>query len=269
MPASMHKGSIHEQVKAFSFRNLLMSTVDARTGKKSKRSSKSKATNGKAHARIVRANVFPRRKKGESARSSTCSLSLSLVDIKSLFYMRQSEAATFLGISLTAMKNACRRVGISRWPYSRQRPDVTSKSKPRVEEVKRLQDIHPKQESVPAEASDKRLPAPASRDFTGHCDNEGSKMQIVDYLHNPKVQTLAQWRATFSCDSPQELQTSSGEDEMLDCAGSEAEEEVEWADTWFEVQDEPHHFHAGQAMAECELFSHAAEGDGCLSLDDL
>eukprot|EP00960_Hanusia_phi_P030726 748811-Hanusia_phi.AAC.3 len=39
-----------------------------------------------------------------------------------MFHMRQTEAAACLGISLTAMKNACRRVGVSRWPYSRHRP---------------------------------------------------------------------------------------------------------------------------------------------------
>ncbi|EKX36823.1 hypothetical protein GUITHDRAFT_116989 [Guillardia theta CCMP2712] len=42
--------------------------------------------------------------------------------IESLFHLRQTEAAAYLGISLTAMKAACRRVGISKWPYSRIRP---------------------------------------------------------------------------------------------------------------------------------------------------
>ncbi|EKX47234.1 hypothetical protein GUITHDRAFT_107146 [Guillardia theta CCMP2712] len=33
--------------------------------------------------------------------------------------MRQTDAAVSLGISLTALKNACRRLGIRRWPYKR------------------------------------------------------------------------------------------------------------------------------------------------------
>eukprot|EP00960_Hanusia_phi_P056253 763199-Hanusia_phi.AAC.3 len=101
-----------------SFRNLLISTVHE-PGNFRGVAKKGKAFN----AGPARAFVFPRRKKGESQRSSPKSLSLSLNDIKALFYMRQVEAASHLGISLTAMKNACRRVGVVRWPYSRQRPE--------------------------------------------------------------------------------------------------------------------------------------------------
>ena len=75
-----------------------------------------------ARTNNVRAKVFPRRKKGELERSNSTSLSLTLKDVKGLFHLRQSDAARTLGISLTAMKNACRRLGIWRWPYSRQRP---------------------------------------------------------------------------------------------------------------------------------------------------
>lgn len=48
-------------------------------------------------------------------------LMLSVRDIKSFFHMRQTDAASRMGISLTALKAACRRVGITRWPYSRLR----------------------------------------------------------------------------------------------------------------------------------------------------
>lgn len=40
-------------------------------------------------------------------------------DIVALYNLPQPEAARSLGISLSALKNICRRVGISRWPYQR------------------------------------------------------------------------------------------------------------------------------------------------------
>eukprot|EP00960_Hanusia_phi_P040323 754398-Hanusia_phi.AAC.1 len=52
---------------------------------------------------------------------------ISQKQIESLFHLRQTEAAAYLGISLTAMKAACRRVGISKWPYSRIRPKTIIK----------------------------------------------------------------------------------------------------------------------------------------------
>lgn len=41
--------------------------------------------------------------------------------LEALFCYKESEAAKILGISLTAMKRACRRAGITKWPYSRSR----------------------------------------------------------------------------------------------------------------------------------------------------
>ncbi|EKX36755.1 hypothetical protein GUITHDRAFT_117053 [Guillardia theta CCMP2712] len=48
---------------------------------------------------------------------------LDLLTISSLFHLRQLEAARILGISLTSLKSACRRLGVERWPYTR---DATS-----------------------------------------------------------------------------------------------------------------------------------------------
>ncbi|EKX33618.1 hypothetical protein GUITHDRAFT_155982 [Guillardia theta CCMP2712] len=69
------------------------------------------------------ARVFPRRKRGEPGCYSKGrdGIRLGYEDITGLFHMRQTEAAKYLGISLTTMKSVCRRVGITRWPYSRQR----------------------------------------------------------------------------------------------------------------------------------------------------
>ena len=45
--------------------------------------------------------------------------------IKALFGLPQKDAAKALGISLTALKQVCRKLGVDRWPYWRKK-----KSKP-------------------------------------------------------------------------------------------------------------------------------------------
>ncbi|EKX33306.1 hypothetical protein GUITHDRAFT_120520 [Guillardia theta CCMP2712] len=113
---------------ACSFKSLLISTVQkGNTNKAMHRNLRSRNTvenpnQGLIPSKATKTKVFPRRKRGEKERNSQKSLVLGLNDIKNMFHMRQTEAAAFLGISLTAMKNACRRVGVSRWPYSRHRP---------------------------------------------------------------------------------------------------------------------------------------------------
>ena len=57
-----------------------------------------------------------------SASSSRSSgLSLTASDIRRLFHLRQTEAAQVLGISLTALKRACRRAGALCWLVGRAR----------------------------------------------------------------------------------------------------------------------------------------------------
>jgi len=67
--------------------------------------------------------VFPRRKAGENSVSGRRRLPIRVdLDcdcIRMLFGMRQSEAAKTLTISLTALKQVCRKLGIVRWPYHR------------------------------------------------------------------------------------------------------------------------------------------------------
>jgi hypothetical protein len=46
---------------------------------------------------------------------------LQKADIMPLVNMPQSEAAALLGVSLTALKNACRRLNIARWPSQHRR----------------------------------------------------------------------------------------------------------------------------------------------------
>eukprot|EP00960_Hanusia_phi_P010422 305574-Hanusia_phi.AAC.1 len=81
-----------------------------------------------------------------------CSSALPRVEVspsvlEALFHLRQEDAATALvspgiglghraltcssceqGISLTSFKSACRRIGLSRWPYNRWEPDSEDES---------------------------------------------------------------------------------------------------------------------------------------------
>ena len=67
--------------------------------------------------------IFPRRKLGEESslapkknRSPVC---FDMETIGVYFDVPQSDAAKNLGISLTALKQVCRKLGLSRWPYVR------------------------------------------------------------------------------------------------------------------------------------------------------
>ncbi|EKX34308.1 hypothetical protein GUITHDRAFT_119479 [Guillardia theta CCMP2712] len=72
------------------------------------------------HPANNRVEVIPRpRCKILGVENSSAPVTLDLALIQSLFHMRQSNAAHCLGISVTSLKTACRRMGIHKWPYSR------------------------------------------------------------------------------------------------------------------------------------------------------
>lgn len=64
--------------------------------------------------------IFPRRKMGEAARGSDA-VWLSVDVLNSLADRSLASAAKLLGISATALKKACRELGVERWPYCRKR----------------------------------------------------------------------------------------------------------------------------------------------------
>eukprot|EP00960_Hanusia_phi_P033503 750484-Hanusia_phi.AAC.1 len=64
-------------------------------------------------------NVKARPRRGDERESSNIEIDLQTVE--SLYHLRQEDAAAALGISLTSLKSACRRLGVQRWPYSRNR----------------------------------------------------------------------------------------------------------------------------------------------------
>ena len=67
-------------------------------------------------------SLFPRRKLGGSPPSKhRAPVKLDYQTLEGLFDMPQPDAARELGIALTTLKHACRRLGVPRWPYSRKR----------------------------------------------------------------------------------------------------------------------------------------------------
>lgn len=67
-------------------------------------------------------SLFPRRKHGGCPPSKRRTpVTLEYETLESLFGMPQPDAARELGIALTTLKHACRRLGLARWPYSRKR----------------------------------------------------------------------------------------------------------------------------------------------------
>lgn len=68
-------------------------------------------------------HMFPRRKAdgvGVPASTRRAPVRFDLADLEALFELPQPDAARKLGISLTALKQACRKLGVQRWPYQRQ-----------------------------------------------------------------------------------------------------------------------------------------------------
>eukprot|EP00960_Hanusia_phi_P019382 572139-Hanusia_phi.AAC.3 len=65
--------------------------------------------------------IYPRQKKEkDSCFISHGPLFLDLDIIEKYFHVPQCEAAKRLGISLTCLKSACRKIGVRRWPYTRK-----------------------------------------------------------------------------------------------------------------------------------------------------
>jgi hypothetical protein len=70
----------------------------------------------------ARVQLFPRRKAGDTVHpeKGRQPLKVDLDTVYSMFGMPQAEAARLLGLSLTTLKQVCRKLGVSRWPYTRK-----------------------------------------------------------------------------------------------------------------------------------------------------
>ena len=62
--------------------------------------------------------VIPRRKAGQVSSNTASPVSITLETLGLYANVPLSKAATLLGISSTAMKKACRKLGVTRWPYN-------------------------------------------------------------------------------------------------------------------------------------------------------
>ena len=69
---------------------------------------------GRLHLHAVR--IFPRRRKFETRNRRMPSI-ITVQDVQALMTLSQREAAQELDISLTALKNACKKLGMGGWPY--------------------------------------------------------------------------------------------------------------------------------------------------------
>ena len=71
----------------------------------------------RAGAHIAANTIFPRRKAGEHARQNVKPVVLDESTLSSMYHLPLHEAAAALGISATALKSACRKLHIKKWPY--------------------------------------------------------------------------------------------------------------------------------------------------------
>eukprot|EP00960_Hanusia_phi_P061407 764836-Hanusia_phi.AAC.4 len=78
------------------------------------------AVSSRVNESVPIVQVIPRKKRGGDDKLND-EVTLTMEFVSTFFHMRQSEVAKHLGISLTALKSACRRIGLPRWPYSRKR----------------------------------------------------------------------------------------------------------------------------------------------------
>jgi hypothetical protein len=79
--------------------------------------------------------IFPRRKQGQHARTNSQPVVLNEATLSQLFTLPLHKAAVKLGISATAMKSACRKLGIKKWPY-RALSVTTTKAQQRMQRTR-------------------------------------------------------------------------------------------------------------------------------------
>lgn len=74
--------------------------------------------------------IFPRRKAGQSKRQADNEAPVKLTpeSLEAIANIPLVAAAKKLGISKTALKNACRNLGLKRWPFRRRREDARRKA---------------------------------------------------------------------------------------------------------------------------------------------
>ena len=73
------------------------------------------------HARNLIPTVWPRRKQKRSNSDKPLPITITLDTIEAWKHLPQSQAAMCIGVSKTALKQVCRKLGMKKWPYLRLR----------------------------------------------------------------------------------------------------------------------------------------------------
>ena len=83
----------------------------------------------------MRLQIYPRRKAGQKQRefSAGTAVILTLEVLQSYSNMPLVDASKKLGISKTALKSACRTLGLERWPFRRFTDAITAPDRPETE----------------------------------------------------------------------------------------------------------------------------------------
>ena len=118
---------------------------------------------------VSSANVllFPRRKSGQGhiIYKGRRPLAVDMPTLEKLFSMPQFKAARALGISLTALKHSCRKLGIHRWPYRRPKRSRAKKIRQTLEELTETKLSSPKKRMRTSETSWVESALPLTQDL--------------------------------------------------------------------------------------------------------
>mmetsp|Transcript_10616 Transcript_10616/g.21005 ORF Transcript_10616/g.21005 Transcript_10616/m.21005 type:complete len:523 (+) Transcript_10616:217-1785(+) len=111
--------------------------------------------------------IFPRRKAGQDSRGPTQPVIVTMELLKELSHMPLATAAEKLGVSPTAIKKACRKLGVHRWPIkpmTEARPTSSKGSEPRSSTAASRQASPPaKSNRPPSQAAPAASPASRGR----------------------------------------------------------------------------------------------------------
>ena len=127
---------------------------------------------------------------------------ISKSDVTALFNLPQPEAAFVLGISLSALKRVCRRVGIKRWPYQRnylRRRERTKCTETRSKQLP-AHDANESERHVSLEENDITAPLAilhVDGDVPSHQASRYSEPDNTETIWSPCAESLAASSNTF------------------------------------------------------------------------
>mmetsp|Transcript_18142 Transcript_18142/g.59587 ORF Transcript_18142/g.59587 Transcript_18142/m.59587 type:complete len:157 (-) Transcript_18142:225-695(-) len=87
-----------------------------------------------SHHQTIRI-VYPRKPSSNGCNQTLPFRRITAELIQSLTHLSQGEAARHLGISISALKNACKALGVGRWPYTRRKTRSRQAASPVMDEV--------------------------------------------------------------------------------------------------------------------------------------